>query len=81
MTVPGTAERRQVWAAAANPGVLVRDGEIAGTWRRKSARGRLTLTASPFGSLPDGWERAVAADAEAIADSAGASDVQVVLAS
>ncbi|SEE56934.1 DNA glycosylase AlkZ-like family protein [Jiangella alba] len=66
--LPDPAARRQVWAATANPGIVLRDGEIAGTWRRRTARGRLTLTVSPFDALPPGWadRPGVAADADVI---------------
>ncbi|WP_158602843.1 DNA glycosylase AlkZ-like family protein [Jiangella rhizosphaerae] len=66
--VPDAAARRQVWAAAANPGIVLWDGEIAGVWRRRTDRRRLTLTATAFGPLPSGWagHESVRADADVI---------------
>lgn len=77
--VPDTAARRRVWAAAANPGIVLCDGEVAGTWRRRTARGRLVLTATPFGALPSRWtdDDGVRRDAEVIGRSFGAEEVVV----
>ena len=77
--MPGAAHRRQVWAASANPGIVLHDGEIVATWRRRAQRGRLTLTATAFGPLPSGWAgaHAVRADAEVIGRFFGAPEVRV----
>ncbi|TDD70756.1 hypothetical protein E1262_08915 [Jiangella aurantiaca] len=77
--VPDAAARRQVWAAAANPGIVLRDGEIAGTWRRRTDRRRLTLTATAFGALPPGWtdHESVRADADVIGRFVDAKEVRI----
>jgi hypothetical protein len=64
LLVPDPARRRKVWRATANPGVLLMDGELAGTWRQRRSRGRPTVTVTPFGRPPD--EPAVARAAEAL---------------
>lgn len=77
--VPHPVARRQVWAAAANPGVVLSDGEIIGTWRRRTSRGRLTLTATPFDAFPPGWAEvpSVRADAEVIGQIFDAEEVAI----
>ncbi|WP_162605294.1 DNA glycosylase AlkZ-like family protein [Jiangella ureilytica] len=83
LVLPDAGRRTQVWAAAANPGIVLHAGEIVATWRRRTARGRLTLTAAPFGPLPRGWSstESVRADADVIGRSFGASEVRIETAS
>ncbi|WP_158564132.1 winged helix DNA-binding domain-containing protein [Jiangella anatolica] len=77
--LPDAGQRRQVWAASANPGIVLWDGEIAGTWRRRRERGRLILTATAFGALPPGWTEteSARADADVIRRSFGGEEVRI----
>ena len=34
---------REVWRSAGSPGTVLLDGEIVGTWRHRSTRGRMYL--------------------------------------
>jgi hypothetical protein len=61
LLVPEAERRRQVWRAAANPGVLLADGEVTGVWRQRRTRGRTTVTVTGFAATPD--RRAVEAAA------------------
>lgn len=70
--VRNTAERRQVWTPAANPGVVLIDGEIAGIWRQRAAANRLTLTITLFRPLSAPRRRALETDARTIAEYFGA---------
>ncbi|GIF72308.1 DNA glycosylase AlkZ-like family protein [Asanoa siamensis] len=45
LLVPDPVHRKQVWRAAANPGVVLADGAVAGTWRRRGG----TITVTAFG--------------------------------
>jgi hypothetical protein len=83
LVLPDAAQRTQVWAAAANPGIVLHDGEIVATWRRRTTRGRLTLTVTPFGALPPGWAGTgtVRADADVIGRCFGAQEVRIETAS
>jgi hypothetical protein len=75
--VPDPARRRAVWRAAANPGIVLVDGEIAGVWRQRRAGKRLVLRVEPFDVLTDRQRRMAEPDAATIADQAGASDVEL----
>ncbi|GIF68632.1 hypothetical protein Ais01nite_66670 [Asanoa ishikariensis] len=58
LLVPDPARRKQVWRPTANPGVVLADGAVAGTWRRRKG----TITVTPF---------APALDLRALAEAAG----------
>lgn len=65
--VPDKAAHKALWPVLARPGVLLVDGEIAGTWRGRSSGGRLTVGVQPFGALPDPVWAEVEAEAERVA--------------
>ncbi|MGH3439464.1 MAG: DNA glycosylase AlkZ-like family protein [Sciscionella sp.] len=75
--VPDKAARKQLWRILGNPGALLAEGEIAGTWRMKSLKTRLELSVTPFVPLPATIERAVNAEAETIAAVRGVPEVSV----
>ena len=49
--VPDRAQRGEIWRAAGAPGVLLVDGEVAGTWRSRKAGRRLDVSVRPFAPL------------------------------
>jgi hypothetical protein len=57
LLVPTAADRKRVWRATANPGALLIDGAVAGTWRRRAG----TVTVTPLGSLSPAHRRQLAA--------------------
>jgi hypothetical protein len=59
------------------PGVLLADGEVAGTWRTKSSGSKLTITVESFGPLSKAVWTQVDAEAERVATVRGAADVTV----
>ncbi|MGR6321702.1 crosslink repair DNA glycosylase YcaQ family protein [Micromonospora soli] len=80
LLVPEKAHQRQVWRMLGNPGALLVDGEVAGSWRAKQAgRGRLELTVTPFHRLPAAVTRALAAEAETVGAARGAADVRLAV--
>jgi hypothetical protein len=49
--VPDRGQRGEIWRAAGAPGVLLVDGEVAGTWRSRKAGRRLEVSVRPFAPL------------------------------
>ena len=80
LLVPDPAQRRRIWRAVSNPGVLLVRGDIRGVWRQKTSGGRLIITLDPFAGLTMAQRRAAAVDAQALALHAGARDVEVRIA-
>jgi len=79
LTVPDPGDRKLVWRAAANPGVLLCRGEFAGVWRARTMARRLVVTVRPFGDLAPAEVDAAVTDAETMADFAGLAGARVRL--
>ncbi|WP_275004359.1 winged helix DNA-binding domain-containing protein [Promicromonospora iranensis] len=71
---------REVWKTAGDPGTVLVDGEIAGTWRPRKKGHGLILTVTTFRPLPAGRKKLVRDEAEQLAPLRGASSVTVELA-
>jgi hypothetical protein len=65
--VPDRARRGEIWRAAGAPGVLLVDGEVAGTWRSRKAGRRLEVAVRPFAPLPASARSRTAALADDLA--------------
>ncbi|HEX3812798.1 MAG TPA: crosslink repair DNA glycosylase YcaQ family protein [Mycobacteriales bacterium] len=74
------ARHKEVWRILGNPGALLVDGEVAGVWRAKAGKSRLTVTVSPFQPIAAGRRKEVAAEAERVAAVRGATAVEVTYA-
>ncbi|WAL64830.1 winged helix DNA-binding domain-containing protein [Amycolatopsis cynarae] len=78
LLVPDKARQKEIWKIIGNPGVLLADGELAGTWRTKgSGRKRLEFTLTPFWPLPAPVRKAAEAEAERVATARGFADLRV----
>ena len=77
LIIPDKAVHKLLWPVLGRPGVLFVDGEVAGTWRPKTAGKKLTLTVEAFAPLPPTVWTAVEAEAERVAAVRGATDVSV----
>ncbi|MEV4493137.1 crosslink repair DNA glycosylase YcaQ family protein [Micromonospora coxensis] len=77
LLVPDRARQRELWRVLGNPGALLVDGDIAGTWRVRQVGGRLELTVSPFTAPPKRVGRSIEAEAERVRDARGAAAVTV----
>ncbi|KAA9155045.1 winged helix DNA-binding domain-containing protein [Amycolatopsis acidicola] len=76
--VPDKARQKEVWKILGNPGALLVEGELAGTWRTKgSGRKRLDFTVSPFWTLPPPARKAAEEEAERVAVARGFADLRV----
>ncbi|MET8121747.1 crosslink repair DNA glycosylase YcaQ family protein [Micromonospora sp. NPDC005189] len=80
LLVPEREHQRQMWRAIGNPGALLVDGEVVGTWRaRQAGKGRLELTVSPWSALSARIRREVDAEAATVAAARAATDVRVLV--
>jgi hypothetical protein len=77
LTVPDKAHRKALWPVLGSPGGLLVGGEIAGTWRARSAKARLDIVVTPFGRPAKHVRAAVDDEAARVAASRGAADVRV----
>jgi hypothetical protein len=76
--VPDREQQKALWKILGNPGALLVDGDVAGTWRVRSAgKKRLTVTVAPFGRLAAKTRSAIDDEAGRIAQLRGAGDVAV----
>ncbi|PRX44196.1 winged helix DNA-binding protein [Prauserella shujinwangii] len=77
LLVPEKARQQELWRVLGNPGALLADGEIAGTWRAKASGRRLEITVDPFRPLPRSVRARVEAEAELVAAVRGQDKVAV----
>jgi Winged helix DNA-binding domain len=78
-TIVDEKYHREVWKPVGEPGAVLADGEIRGTWRPRKSGRKLTITITTFGSLPSRVKKALQAEAEQVAPLRGASSVDVEL--
>ncbi|HEX5204086.1 DNA glycosylase AlkZ-like family protein [Paractinoplanes rhizophilus] len=68
LLVPDRPQQKEVWRVLGNPGVLLLDGEILGTWRAKMAgRKRVDLSVTSFVPLPATRRKQIEAEAAEVA--------------
>lgn len=71
---------RSVWRSAGEPGSVLVDGRIGGTWRSRTAGHALTVTVTPFVPLTQRQAEQVRIEAESLGLLRGATSVEVVTA-
>jgi Winged helix DNA-binding domain len=82
LLVPDKAQQKEIWKIIGNPGALLADGEIAGSWRTKaSGRKRLDFTFKQFWTLSPPVRKATEAEAERVAAVRGFPDLRITWAS
>ena len=69
--VPDKARQKEVWRILGNPGVLLADGDIAGTWRTKSSGKKLEFTITAFDPLRPAIRDAAEDEAARVATARG----------
>lgn len=78
-TVVDPDRQRAIWKTIGEPGAVLVDGEIAGSWRPHKGGRKLTLTISTFGPVTGRNSRLLQEEAEQLAPLRGASAVDVRL--
>lgn len=75
LLLPRAEDRKRLWTTLGNPGAVLVDGAIAGTWRAAKQGRKLVVTVASFGSLLPA--AALAAEAATLAPWRGASEAEV----
>ena len=68
---------RDVWRTAGDPGTVLADGKITGTWRPRKNGRKLTITVKTFSTLPTRDKAGAQDEAEQIGPLRGALSVVV----
>ncbi|MFJ9388442.1 winged helix DNA-binding domain-containing protein [Nocardioides sp. NPDC101246] len=76
-TIVETAHHRDVWRTVGDPGTMLVDGEIVGTWRARKNGRRLRVDLKAFEALSRRHQDALVTEAEHIASLRDASSVSV----
>jgi Winged helix DNA-binding domain len=77
IAVPDTALHKRIWRKTGNPGVVLRDGEVAALWRQRKQGRRLMLTIEPVTTLSTGDRTLIEAEAEPLAEFRGCATTEV----
>lgn len=77
LLVPDPDRRKEVWKILGNPGALVVDAEVVGTWRAKKKAKALEVTVEPWGRLRGGARDEAVEEAQRIALVRGAERAEV----
>lgn len=76
-TIVSKQHRAEVWKTVGEPGAVLVDGSIAGTWRAKKSGQRLTVDIATFTTASARVKKSITAEAEAIGTLRAASDVDI----
>lgn len=76
-TIVKKTYHRDVWKAVGDPGTVLADGTIIGTWRPRKNGQKLTIAVKTFVTLPRRHETAIRNEAEQIGPLRNASSVTV----
>ena len=76
-TIIAKKHHREVWRSVGEPGAVLADGQIAGTWRPRKSGRTLTLTLAMFQSLTTDLRRQLREEADHVAELRGASAVRL----
>lgn len=76
-TIVDKAHHRAVWRTSGDPGTMLADGEIVGTWRARKSGRKLRVELEAFEALSRRHQEALVAEAESIAPLRDTSSVSV----
>jgi hypothetical protein len=78
LVIPDVAQHKAVFKALSNPGVVLVDGDVIGTWRAKLGKGKtLEVAVTAFGAVPAEVRRQIQAEAQVLAPSRRAETTAV----
>jgi hypothetical protein len=77
LIVPDEAQRKTLWRMIGNPGAVLVDGEVLGSWKAKLARKRLAITVEEFAPLTRTLKKKVAEEADRVAVARGVEGADV----
>jgi hypothetical protein len=80
-TIVEKKHHSDVWKTVGEPGALLIEGEVSGTWRARMKGTRLEVTLTPFASLAASLKKALTVEAEAIGALREAKKVDVTFTS
>lgn len=75
--VPDKAHHKEIWKILGNPGVVLADGELAGTWRARTSGKRMRITVSSLWDLGGTIRRRIEDEAGRVAAVRGYGEVEV----
>jgi hypothetical protein len=76
---PDKAREKEVWRVLGNPGALLLDGDLAGTWRARIAGKRLAVTVEHWAPLRAATRAMIEAEAQLLAAARGLPTAEVTL--
>jgi len=76
-TIVDKQHHREVWTTVGEPGTVLADSRIVGTWRPRKSGHKLTLTVKGFQPLSTELQNTLCEQAEHVAELRGASTLQV----
>lgn len=76
-TIVDKQHHRDVWKTVGDPGTVLTNGTISGTWRPRKNGRTLTISIKTFGALPARDKKPVEAEARQVGTFRGASSVHV----
>lgn len=76
-TIVDEKYHRQIWKAVGEPGTLLVDGEIVGTWRPRKSGRKLVVTVEAFGPLSERAMKELREEAQHVARLRGAASAAV----
>jgi len=79
LVLPDKDRHKAVWGAIGNPGVVLVDGEVVGTWRAKTQRKRLVVTVQPLEPVSGRTRAEIDEEAGLVAASRGLDAFEVDL--
>ena len=79
LVLPDRGRQKLVWRSLHSPGVVLVDGDVAGTWKGRLTGDVLEIAVSPFAALPERTLADLEAEAERVAKVRGARELSRVI--